>query len=76
MEAVNCLVRWAGHSVGRILLLVGVAAGVYQVYRQWRLQRALRQVAGQVVLITGASSGLGEGGWGQHRGKSGISSNT
>ena len=65
MEAASCLVRWAGHSVGRILLLVGLAAGVYQVYRQWRLQRALRQVAGQVVLITGASSGLGEGGWSQ-----------
>ena len=63
MEAAGYLVHWARHSVGRILLLVGVAAGVYQLYRQWRLRRALRQLAGQVVLITGASSGLGEGGW-------------
>lgn len=52
---------WAGRSVGRALLVLGLAVCVYQAYRRWRMRRNLQRLAGKVVLITGASSGLGEG---------------
>ena len=50
--------RW---TVGRVLLVVGLGVCVYQAYRQWRVRRSLARLRGRVVLITGASSGLGEG---------------
>lgn len=63
MEAAGHVVRhsWAGRSVGKVLLVVGLAVAAYQVYRRWRQRRALSKLCGKVVLITGASSGLGEG---------------
>jgi len=62
MDAACYVIRhsWAGKSVGKALLLVGLAVCVWQAYRRWRERRALRRLAGKVVLITGASSGLGE----------------
>ena len=53
--------NWAGRSLGKALLLVGLAVATYQLYRRWRERRALNRLAGKVVLVTGASSGLGEG---------------
>ena len=63
MEAAGYVVRhsWAGRSLGKALLVVGLAVAAYQVYRRWRQRRALSRLSGKVVLITGASSGLGEG---------------
>ena len=52
---------WAERSLGKALLVVGLAVAAYQVYRRWRQRRALSRLCGKVVLITGASSGLGEG---------------
>ncbi len=53
----------AGRSgVGKVLLLVGLATCVYQVWRRWRTRQLVsKRFRGKVVLITGASSGLGEG---------------
>lgn len=67
MDAACYVIRhsWAGKSVGKALLLVGLAVCVWQAYRRWRERRALRRLAGKVVLITGASSGLGEGVYGE-----------
>lgn len=51
---------WRGLS--RAFLLITLAICAYQVWRRWRDRRAIhRKVRGKVVLITGASSGLGEG---------------
>lgn len=63
MEAAVEIIRqtWAGRSVGRALLAVGLVVCAWQAYKQWRARRAAKSLAGQVVLITGASSGLGEG---------------
>lgn len=63
MEVAGYVVRhgWAGRSVGKALLLIGLAVATYQVYKKWWQRRALSRLAGKVVLITGASSGLGEG---------------
>jgi NADPH:quinone reductase-like Zn-dependent oxidoreductase len=47
--------------LGKTLLMVGVALAAYQAYKRWRRRRALSRLSGKVVLITGASSGLGEG---------------
>ena len=47
--------------MGKTLLMVGVALAAYQAYKRWRRRRALSRLSGKVVLITGASSGLGEG---------------
>lgn len=53
---------WSKRSVGKALLVVGLAVAVYQVYSKWQARRLLRQkIREKVVLITGASSGLGEG---------------
>lgn len=54
-QVLHC--RW---TVGRVLLVVGLGVCVYQAYRQWRVRRSLARLRGRVVLITGASSGLGE----------------
>lgn len=63
MEAAGYVIHnsLAGRNVGRVLLVIGIAVCAYQAYRRWRLRRALSRLAGKVVLITGASSGLGEG---------------
>ncbi len=53
---------WSGRNVGKFLLLVTLAVCFYQAWKKWRLRRVIhRRVRGKVVLITGASSGLGEG---------------
>ena len=52
----------AGRSVGKALLILGLVACLYQVWRKWRTRRLLStKFRGKVVLVTGASSGLGEG---------------
>lgn len=63
MEAAGYLARhgWAGRSVGKAVLVIGLAVAAYQVYKRWKQRRALNRLCGKVVLITGASSGLGEG---------------
>ena len=63
MEVASHAVRqiWGGRSLGKTLLLLGMAVVAYQAYRRWRRRRALSRFRGKVVLITGASSGLGEG---------------
>ena len=49
-------------NLGRAFVVVTLAVCVYQVWRRWRERRAIqRKIRGKVVLITGASSGLGEG---------------
>ena len=49
-------------NLGRAFVVVTLALCVYQLWRRWRERRAIhRKVRGKVVLITGASSGLGEG---------------
>ena len=70
MDAAGYVIRhsWAGRNVGRALLLVGLAVCVYQAYKKWRMRRAMQRLAGKVVLITGASSGLGEGMWSYGKG--------
>ena len=48
-------------TVGQLLVIFVTVAAFYRAYRRWKTYRAIRRVAGKVVLITGASSGLGEG---------------
>ena len=49
-------------NLGRAFVLITLIVCVYQIWRRWREKRAIRcNVRGKVVLITGASSGLGEG---------------
>ena len=69
MDAAGYAVRhsWAGRSVGKALLVIGLAVAAYQVYKRWRQRRAQNRLAGKVVLITGASSGFGEGVYGCSR---------
>ncbi len=53
MEAVKIL---------RAVAVLGLALASYRLVRRWWMRRLMGQrVAGKVVLITGASSGLGEG---------------
>ena len=53
---------WASRSVGKALLIVGLAVCIYQALRRWYLKRLVgKKFRGKVVLITGASSGVGEG---------------
>lgn len=52
----------AGRSVGKALLVVGLVVCIYQVWRKWYIRRqVVKRFRGKVILITGASSGLGEG---------------
>jgi dehydrogenase/reductase SDR family protein 7B len=62
MEVVGEAVRhgWAGRGLGKALLMLGLVVAAYQAYKRWKRQRALSRLSGKVVLITGASSGLGE----------------
>ncbi len=71
MDAAVIRHSWAGRSVGRALLLVGLAVCVYQAYRRWKMRKNLQRLSGKVVLITGASSGLGEGAWLRTQGQGG-----
>ncbi len=49
-------------KVVRAVALLGLALAAYRLAKRWWIRRLIAQrVAGKVVLITGASSGLGEG---------------
>ena len=48
-------------TVGQLLAATALIIVLVQAYRKWRTRKAVRNLAGRVVLITGASSGLGEG---------------
>ena len=48
-------------TVGQLLAATALVIVLVQAYRKWRTRKAVRNLAGRVVLITGASSGLGEG---------------
>lgn len=45
----------------KVTFLLLSLAGLYKVYKRWKLRQSLSSLSGKVVLITGASSGLGEG---------------
>ncbi|XP_003387672.1 PREDICTED: dehydrogenase/reductase SDR family member 7B-like [Amphimedon queenslandica] len=44
----------------KVTFLLLSLAGLYKVYKRWKLRQSLSSLSGKVVLITGASSGLGE----------------
>lgn len=47
---------------GKTLLVLGLVVCLYQVWRKWHTKRLVAtKFQGKVVMITGASSGLGEG---------------
>ena len=49
-------------NLGRAFVVITLIVCVYQIWIRWRERRAIeRNIRGKVVLITGASSGLGEG---------------
>ena len=48
-------------TVGQLLAAAALVAVLVQAYKKWRTRRSIRKLAGRVVLVTGASSGLGEG---------------
>ena len=48
-------------TIGQFLLFVCAAIGLYRGLKRWRIGRAIAKIPGKVVLVTGASSGLGEG---------------
>jgi len=49
-------------NAGKFLALVTIVACIYQAWRKWYVKKVvLKRLRGKVVLITGASSGLGEG---------------
>lgn len=52
-------------TFAKLLFVVTALAAVYKAYRRWKINRAIRGLSGKVVLITGASSGLGEGNGGE-----------
>ena len=65
MEVAKQLVRsvraWRD-NLGRAFVVITLIVCVYQIWMRWWEKRAIeRNVRGKVVLITGASSGLGEG---------------
>ena len=52
----------SSRNVGKVLLIVTAAVCIYQAWRRWYAKRiVVKRIRGKVVLITGASSGLGEG---------------
>ena len=53
--------KMAIKTFAKLLLVIGALAAAYKAYRKWKLNRAIRNLSGKVVLITGASSGIGEG---------------
>lgn len=62
MEVAKQVASATRGSLGRAFVVVTLAVCVYQVWRRWRDRSAVeRKIRGKVVLITGASSGLGEG---------------
>ncbi len=51
-----------GLKVVRAVAVLGLALAAYRLAKRWWVRRLIaKRVAGKVVLITGASSGLGEG---------------
>lgn len=60
MEAIRDV--WSRLSAGKAFLVAVSLVAIYQAYCKVRTRWLLRQrIRGKVVLITGASSGLGEG---------------
>ena len=46
----------------RAVAVLGLVLALYKLFRKWQNRRLVRErVLGKVILITGASSGLGEG---------------
>lgn len=48
-------------KAGQAFVLLLAVAAIYRAYKRWKAYKAMRKMVGKVVLITGASSGLGEG---------------
>ena len=52
---------WGDRGVAKLLLLCAFLLFCYRKYRAWRISRRYKAIEGKVILLTGASSGLGEG---------------
>ena len=52
---------WADRGVAKLLLLFGLLVLLYRRYKSWKISRRYKSIEGKVILLTGASSGLGEG---------------
>ena len=52
---------WGDRGVAKLLLLCALLLFCYRKYRAWRISRRYKAIEGKVILLTGASSGLGEG---------------
>ena len=63
MELVTFILyyTWGDRGVAKLLLLCGVLLFCYRKYKAWRIRRRYKAIEGKVILLTGASSGLGEG---------------
>lgn len=51
---------WGDRGVAKLLLLCGLLLFCYRKYKAWKISRRYKAVEGKVILLTGASSGLGE----------------
>jgi len=52
---------WGDRGVAKLLLLFGLLVLCYRKYKSWKISRRYKSIEGKVILLTGASSGLGEG---------------